>query len=456
MKWISLITSMLLLASTAHSQDSSELLHAPEFTDLFEEAIAPQRSSLTPGNVMLSEKERTELHHRSDNTPLRLPSLDEATGNKEDSLIYRRIELFAPGASIRLISPSGITLIKPEHRIFYLATNETTGIALAVDPDSGNISGFASKGGVKLEISGTDGMNLELVVVESLPDGSDSCGTRIEDQQDFDLAKALGGTARSLSAVTAGSGITYQAVVAIDTDNEWMAGKGNNETTAMTFITDLFLAMNVFYERDMETRLLIGDVALRTIDDPYSVETGPSAQLDEFAQYWHINQGSVERDFAAMFSGRDIGLRSFSGVAWIDQYCQKGYVQGDDRTVGSYSFNAIGSNRTPADTAIFVGHELGHNMGSPHTHCYDTPIDQCYSGESGCYAGEVSCPVGGKGTIMSYCHVSAAGCGTSNSQFHSGVQDLVKNRLAANTPSCIALYEEAPPPETPFFKDGFE
>ncbi|MFC1778698.1 zinc-dependent metalloprotease family protein, partial [Pseudomonadota bacterium] len=327
MKWISLTTAMLLLASTAHSQDSSDFLRTPEFTDLLKEANAPQSSNLTPGKVTLSAKERAELHRRPENAPLRLPSLDEFTGNKEDALDYRRIELFAPGATIRLISPSGITLIKPDRRVFYLATNETTGIGLAIDPDSGNITGFASKGGQKLEISGTDGMNLELLAVEPLPAGSDSCGTRIEDQQDFDLAKALGGTARSLSAVTAGGGITYQAEVAIDTDNEWMAGKDNNPTTAMNFITDIFLAMNVFYERDVETRLLVGDVTLRTANDPYTV-TGRSAQLDEFAQYWRINQGSVERDFATLFSGRDINRYSFSGIAWLDQYCKKGSVWG--------------------------------------------------------------------------------------------------------------------------------
>ena len=458
MKWISLTTAMLLLASTAHSQDSSDFLRTPEFTDLLKEANAPQRSNLTPGKVTLTAKERAELHRRPENAPLRLPSLDEFTGNKEDALDYRRIELFAPGATIRLISPSGITLIKPDRRVFYLATNETTGIGLAIDPDSGNITGFASKGGQKLEISGTDGMNLELLAVEPLPAGSDSCGTRIEDQQDFDLAKALGGTARSLSAVPAGSGITYQAEVAIDTDNEWMAGKGNNTTTAMNFITDIFLAMNVFYERDVETRLLVGDVTLRTANDPYTV-TGRSAQLDEFAQYWRINQGSVERDFATLFSGRDINSRSFSGIAWLDQYCKKGSVWGS-RTVGSYSLNVMGTRRTAANTAASVGHELGHNMGSPHTHCYSPEVDQCYGGESGCYSGSVSCPVGGKGTIMSYCHYNTssggAGCSTNNSRFHATVQGLIENRLAANSPSCIAAFEEPPPPATPLFDNSFE
>lgn len=459
MKWISLIISMLLLAGTAHPQDSSDILRTPVFTDLFEEANALARSKLTSGGVTLSESERKELQRASGTSRLRLPSLDEFTGNTEDSLNYQRINIFAPGASIRLISPSGITLIKSEHRIFYLATNRTTGVGLAVDPDSGNISGFASKGGEKLEISSSDGMNLELVAVEPLPDGSDFCGTRIEDQQDFDLAKALGGTARSLSAAPAGSGITYQTEVAVDTDNEWMAGKDNNTTTALNFITDIFLAMNVFFERDLEIRLLVGDVTLRTAADPYSVATDYRAMLDEFAEHWRINQGSVERDFATLFSGRDIDPYYFSGIAWLDQYCKKG-TEWDDRTVGSYSFNAIGSSRRAATTAAAVGHEFGHNMGSPHTHCYSPAIDTCYGDESSCYSGEVSCPASGKGTIMSYCHVGAAsggaGCGTNNSQFHPTVQGLIENRLAANSPSCIALFEEAHPPETPLFENGFE
>lgn len=295
MKWISLITGMLLLAGTAHPQDSSDFLRAPQFTDLFKETNASQQHNLKPGNVMLSANERAELQRAPENARLRLPSLDEFTGNKEDSLDYKRIELFAPGATIRLIGPSGITLIKPGRRIFYLATNETTGIGLAVDPDSGSITGFASKGGENVEISSADGMNLEVVAVEPLPDGSDSCGTRVEDQQDFDLAGVLAGSARSLSAAPAGSSISYQTEIAIDTDNEWMAGKGNDETTAINFITEIFLAMNVFYERDVETRLLVGNVTLRILADPYTVETGRSAQLDSAGVTAEFNLNLLSR-----------------------------------------------------------------------------------------------------------------------------------------------------------------
>jgi hypothetical protein len=183
--------------------------------------------------------------------------------------------------------------------------------------------------------------------------------------------------------------------------------------------------------------------------------------MDEFAAYWRYNMSSVDRDFATLMSGRGVGSNSYSGIAWINQYCVKGVSQGD-RTRGSYSFNAMGVNRTPANTAIYIGHEFGHNFGSPHTHCYSPAVDQCYSGEgAGCYSGAVSCPAGGKGTIMSYCHVSAgsggAGCGTNKSEFHPTVQNLIEGRLAANFPSCIAEYEEPPDPtEPPVFESSFE
>jgi len=225
----------------------------------------------------------------------------------------------------------------------------------------------------------------------------------------------------------------------------------------MNWITDIFLIMNVFYERDIETRLLIGDVTLRIGTDPYSVPSNRNDQLDEFGNYWRYNMTGIDRDFAAMFSGRSISSGSFSGIAWVNVYCNKGQSQGSS-TVGSYSFNAIGSGRTALNTALFVGHEIGHNLGSPHTHCYSPAVDNCYASQSGCYSGPLSCPSpGNKGTVMSYCHLGSssggAGCG-SLQEFHPTVQGLLESRLAANSPSCIAPFEE--PGIDLIFDHGFE
>jgi hypothetical protein len=85
--------------------------------------------------------------------------------------------------------------------------------------------------------------------------------------------------------------------VAIDADNEWMAGKGDNPAVALQWITDLFLAMNVFYERDVETHLLVGDTILRTGTDPYSEPSNSILQLSEFGEYWMNNMDDVDRQF---------------------------------------------------------------------------------------------------------------------------------------------------------------
>jgi len=93
---------------------------------------------------------------------------------------------------------------------------------------------------------------------------------------------------------------------------------------------------------------------------------------------------------------------------------------------------------------LIVAHEIGHNFGSPHTHCYSPPIDTCYNGEAanGCFAGTPSCPapatVNGlpnvTGTLMSYCHL-LGGC-SSSLVFHPRTVSLLTPKIQAA--ACIA------------------
>ena len=49
---------------------------------------------------------------------------------------------------------------------------------------------------------------------------------------------------------------------------------------------------------------------------------------------------------------------------------------------------------------MVFNHELGHNLGAPHTHDLNPPVDNCASGD---------CSVTPNGTIMSYCHLCDGG-----------------------------------------------
>jgi len=444
MKWISLTITLLFLSTQLFAQ--SGVPGDPE----------KRRPVIEPGTLRLQISELTTLSQVRKGGRINLPSIDRFTGNQDEPLEFQRMEVFAPGARVHLVTDSGTVRIHPGQRHFFMASNSTTGIGIAVDLESGTALGYAIKGGDELKISGQMNNWLEFRKIAAPQQGVRECGTVLADQPAESLAFLTDGIARSQSAAAAGSGLDFQAVVAIDTDTEWLAGFGNDATAATSWIEDLFLAMNVMFERDVATRLLIGDVFLRTGSDPYSIASGRSDMLDEFGEYWRVNLDAIDRDFATMFSGRDISSWSFSGVAWIDQYCQNGRRFNNGRTLGSYSYNAIGVNWSAGNAAKFIAHELGHNMGSPHTHCYGPPVDECYAGESGCYNGPVSCPVSGKGTTMSYCHLSPASCG-STTDFNPTVQALFQDRLSSNSPSCIAVYTEPEPdPEMPLFGNSFE
>ena len=95
-----------------------------------------------------------------------------------------------------------------------------------------------------------------------------------------------------------------------------------------------------------------------------------------------------------------------------------------------------------AEALLQFTHELGHNVGSSHTHCVSLTsaqktqynvtrnyVDQCYSnGGSGCFVGTPSVPVE-KGTIMSYCHLAGGGTATAEQvRSRLGLADRVGHR----------------------------
>ena len=197
-----------------------------------------------------------------------------------------------------------------------------------------------------------------------------------------------------------------QAAVRVETDYELYAKFGNVATLA-NYVAALYGAINVAYERDLTLHLAIAEVHAWTAgagSDPY-VSSSTRAQLDEVGDWWHANRpmGTYPRAMVHFLSGK----AASGGIAWLSVLCSGDFSSGGGHWGGAYGVTQVRGDYPTLHIwdRFAASHEMGHNAGSHHTHCYSPPIDHCYNQESGCYAGPVENPGLGNGTIMSYCHL---------------------------------------------------
>jgi hypothetical protein len=390
-----------------------------------------------------------------------------------ENMDIRELDVFAPDAKIWVHGAKGKSEFPLPKLKFYMAlsADKHQRALLIVDPAKpSKVSGFSMLNGQHFALSGElaelDKLSTrELRTPEAKNGGvfspENSCGVH-DEPVSFDKLEPILAAAAS-GAQRAG---TRKARLAVDTDNEVMLQKfADNSTSASNWITSLVATMNMqSFEADLDLTMEIATINLRpsSTADPYSQNSGGAAnqsELQEFGTVWQNNFSGTTRAFAMMISGKSTSANSASGIAWIDSYCRT------QSFGGSYSFNKVFKFGNPSDTlpfdSLLVGHELGHNLGSNHTHCLDTssaaglqPVDTCFSGESGCYTGATACPAGGRGTLMSYCNLGACGSQQNLSTFGSFVTTLINGRIAANFPSCIQSNTTSNPDT--IFRNGYE
>lgn len=386
------------------------------------------------------------------------------------SLRFERVALYAPGARVLVVDASGEHEVPRSPRIHLLGADAAGSLraSLAFDPGFDHVSGVASTTSGTFAIGAQrDDLGARVQVIpmeETLPPGVLPQIVPSDDAlpSGHEMPSALAIALATAAPAAASRG----AAVAVDTDTEFMSKRFNDNTVSATnWIADLFAAMNVMYQRDLNVTLQQGTTYLRIGTDPYSVTNSPasSANLSEFGNYWQTNYAATPRSFAALLSGKSTNGNSASGIAWLNAYCRKP-AQG-----GSYSVTQLFTNPqvSVSFSAQILGHELGHNFGARHTHCTNTSngsgptgtntIDQCYSAESGCYSGLTSCPSTGTGpgapagTVMSYCNQLSCGSGGQNVlQFHPTQIATLAALIAQNTPPCLSANVDL------IFRNGFE
>ena len=377
-----------------------------------------------------------------------------------------RREIYAEGARVFRVDGQFRTEVPRSRLVFFWGSDlEGAGnrLFIAFDPATRGFSGLVHgpEGVHEIARDPSDRRGRHLLAQPQTPQSATwTCGQ--EDSVETAVSWAPPATNRTAAASIHPNVLTslHSAVVAIDTDNEYMTYWGNNTTNVTNYIAQLLASINVMYERDLNLRLLQGTTFLRvsTIPDPYVQNPGSNAnnaELNEFRNYWNTNYptASYPRSVATLLSGKQPSNNSASGIASLASSVCGNAVD--------YSFCQLFKISYLAGDTLVVGHEIGHNLGSPHTHCYADPKpDTCYALDLGtnCFSGTPSCPAplmingyNAKGTIMSYCHVSPCSSLATLAFHPSTISRYVGATLDTGASSgCLAVVGggggSAPPP----------
>ncbi len=203
--------------------------------------------------------------------------------------------------------------------------------------------------------------------------------------------------------------------VYVEVDHDIVVSKGGAQQAA-DYVMAAFNQVAILYANE-EINFQISEMLVWDVEDPY---TGPSTS-DHLNQFQSRLSGQYNGDMAHL-----VGNKGGGGIAYVDALCRKSVALGYSDIGNTFS-------NVPAYswTIEVLTHEIGHVLGSPHTHSCawngdNTAIDGCGSslGYGGCDG-----PIPNMGTIMSYCHLVQGAGIDFNLGFGPQPGDLIRDRV---------------------------
>ena len=243
------------------------------------------------------------------------------------TVVVARHDVYAPDAKIVAIDGGKEVEVPRSKLVFLWGTAEgdgATSVLITVDPDTTAVSGSSMTPEGSFDLLAPNATRPgHLLARDGALRTAPEEGTRYQcgfADLPKDPARAALRAERQRAFVPQVLSSMHSAVIAVDTDNEFMNIKfGNNTTNATNYIAQVFAGITAIYERDLFVRLLQGYTILRlsTTTDPYTQPAGSppsSAQLNEVSAYWNTNYPGVKRALLMMLSGKETGGGG-SGIA---------------------------------------------------------------------------------------------------------------------------------------------
>ena len=224
------------------------------------------------------------------------------------------------------------------------------------------------------------------------------------------ISKQLDLTART----NAGEMLEYR--LAIDVDYKTANLYGQNQAKIRNAVYNVFAETSAIFEREMNIKLTVTFIHIWQVPEPYTLDNDFD-YFNKILDYWARNRHE-ERDAVVSLSAR---YGTFLGGY---RMCTSNFPGPDERF-----------------TVDILAHELGHTLGSPHTHNCSWPggpIDRCSAVENT----SETCPVSRQefinGSIMSYCR--------SKLTFHPLCRNLIRKYAEGEIERSFSLkpYTEKP------------
>ncbi|MEM9835297.1 MAG: M12 family metallo-peptidase [Bacteroidota bacterium] len=261
---------------------------------------------------------------------------------------------------------------------------------------------------------------------------------------------------QALDCATADSGVPYNPTelrfpastarstdgcvnVYFEVDHDIYLDKGGT-TNAAAYVTAAFNEVAALYAA-INVDVAISEIFVWDQFSPYGGSSS-STLLNQFQG----NRSSFNGDIAQLLSYKASG-----GIAVLDGLCHP-------FTAARMSFSSIHSSfhsvPTYSWTIMVIAHELGHLLGSQHTHACvwnsnNTAIDGCAGFTEGS-CGNPGLPTSGHGSIMSYCHITPIGIDFTEGlgvQPGAVIFNRVNNAPCLNSTTCG--HQPPPPPPPP-------
>jgi len=228
--------------------------------------------------------------------------------------------------------------------------------------------------------------------------------------------------------------------LALEIDN-YTRNTFSNNTACANWGEAIIAGVSQLYNSDINVDISIVNTIVWDTPDPYAgFVNDASNMLSALRNYWTANNGSISRDLVHLLTKRS--NTGTGGIAYLDVLCDNYW---------GYGFSSALNNTTTFNfpnppyswNLNVVSHEIGHNVGSSHTHdCvwnsdsnygFTGPgIDDC--GPTAGYGTDCG-PTPTNGTTMSYCHLTSTG-------INIGFHPIVINQAlqpGVNNASCLTL-----------------